>query len=56
MQNLKSYPRNYLLKNRPPNIARDSKYPSKYVVSERFKELCESYKFKLLFHPVEVSI
>lgn len=26
------------------------------IVSERFKELCETYKFKLLFHPVQVSI
>ena len=39
----------YILPQTDFYIARDSKYPSKYVISERFKELCDSYGFKLRF-------
>lgn len=31
-------------------IARDQKHPNLYVVSERFKELCDD-EFNLIFHP-----
>ena len=43
------YPYFYNLPQTDFYIARDSKYPSKYVVSERFKELCDSNGFKLGF-------
>lgn len=33
-------------------IARDKKHPSKYVVSQKFKNLCESNGFELGFNPV----
>ena len=42
-------PYHYTLPQTDFYIARDSKYPSKYVVSERFKELCGSNGFKLRF-------
>ena len=43
------YPYFYNLPQTDFYIARDSKYPSKYVVSERFKDLCDSNGFKLGF-------
>ena len=46
----------YILPQSDFYIARDSKYPSKYVVSERFKELCNSNRFKLRFSNLPIII
>ena len=46
----------YILPQSDFYIARDSKYPSKYVVSERFKELCNSNGFKLRFSNLPIII
>ena len=48
------YPYFYNLPQTDFYIARDSKYPSKYVVSERFKELCDSNEFKLEFSNLSI--
>ena len=34
-------------RDQPPNL---------YVVSDRFKKLCETHELKLIFNPVQVSI
>lgn len=50
--NVPDYPNYYHIQTQEFYIARDDKYPSKYVVSDKFKELCNSNGLELVFSPV----